>query len=66
MGLCRFRAGQFATPQDVAVDFSNNVYVADANNNRIQKFTSSGVYLGQFGSVGSGNGQFSAPVAVDN
>ena len=41
-----------------------NIYVADAGNNRIQKFNSSGTYVSQFGSTGSGNGQFSNPFAI--
>ena len=31
--------GQFASPRDVAVDEAGNIYVADAENNRIQVFT---------------------------
>ncbi len=44
-----------------------NVYVADTSNHRIQKFDTSGAYLTQWGSHGSGNGQFNYPygVAVD-
>ena len=34
--------GQFNDPNGVAVDGSGNVYVADSNNNRIQKFSCSG------------------------
>jgi DNA-binding beta-propeller fold protein YncE len=30
--------GQFFSPRAVALDSSGNVYVADTNNNRIQKF----------------------------
>ena len=38
------------------------------DNNRIQKFTSAGAYVTQWGSLGSGNGQFQQPggIAVDN
>ena len=41
-----------------------NVYVADYDNDRIQYFTASGSYLGQWGSHGSGNGQFDYPYGV--
>jgi hypothetical protein len=50
------------------VDSSNDVYVADSSNSRIEKFTSNGSYLTQWGSTGSGNGQFEYPggIAVDS
>jgi DNA-binding beta-propeller fold protein YncE len=53
----------------VAVDASTgSVYVTDNGNNRVEKFTSSGTYLTQWGSFGSDNGQFKYPygIAVDN
>jgi DNA-binding beta-propeller fold protein YncE len=34
--------GQFASPRDVAIDEAGNIYVADAENNRIQSFTAAG------------------------
>ncbi len=37
--------GQFISPYDLTIDNSGNIYVADGDNNRIQKFTSSGNYL---------------------
>ncbi|MCV0399246.1 MAG: tandem-95 repeat protein [Nitrosarchaeum sp.] len=47
---------------------ANNIYVADTSNNRIQKFDSAGNYLLQFGSLGSGDGQFKSPsgIAIDS
>jgi DNA-binding beta-propeller fold protein YncE len=59
--------GQFQDPADVAVDSSGNVYVADRNNSRIQKFNSSGGYLLQWGSYGTVDGRFRDPrgLAVD-
>jgi hypothetical protein len=51
-------------PRRVATDAAGNVYVADVYNNRIQKFTGTGSYLAQWGSLGSGNGQFHYPYGV--
>ena len=48
----------FIQPYSVAVDSSDNVYVADSDNNRIQKFTSNGQFITKWGTYGSGNGQF--------
>ena len=44
------------------------MYVTDAGNNRIQKFTSDGKFLDSWGSKGSGIGQLLSPhdVAVDS
>jgi len=43
------------------IDPAGNVYVVDYANNRVQKFNASGTYLTQWGSPGSGNGQFATP-----
>jgi len=56
--------GEFFRPYDVAVDNSVNVYVADSNNHRIQKFDSNGVFLTKWGSGGSGDGFFFFPFGV--
>jgi streptogramin lyase len=56
--------GQLSRPLGIARDSSGNLWVADADNNRIEKFNSKGEYLSQFGSKGSGNGQFDEPVDV--
>jgi ribonuclease Z len=40
------------------------VYVTDAVSRRVQKFTGTGTYLTQWGSLGSGDGQFNHPVGV--
>ncbi len=60
--------GQFKWPKAVAVDSSQNVYVTDVENNRIQKFNSSGDFVGKWGSMGAENGQMSCPqgIAVDS
>lgn len=53
--------GQFSVPLGIVVDASGNVYVADGNNNRVEKFDLSGRFLLQFGSHGSAPGQFNNP-----
>lgn len=40
------------------------VYVCDSRNTRIQRFGSDGVYLGQWGDPGSGDGEFTGPIGV--
>ena len=56
--------GQFAAPLGIAVDGVGNVYVADNQNHRIQKFSTSGDFLETWGSEGAGNGQFQFPGGV--
>lgn len=41
-----------------------NVYVADTDNNRIQKFDHNGLFLLQWGTLGSGTGQLNHPEGV--
>jgi tripartite motif-containing protein 71 len=48
----------------IAVDSNGYVYVADQENNRVQKFTSTGSFITKWGSQGSGDGQFYFPVGV--
>lgn len=69
-GIAGAGNGQLYHPSDVEVDSSGNVYVSDNANNRVQKFSSSGTYLTQWGSLGYGPGQFDGtenmPIAADN
>jgi hypothetical protein len=60
--------GQVNDPWGIAVDSAGNVYVADSMNHRVQKFSSTGVFITKWGSKGTGDGQFSWPhhVAVDS
>lgn len=62
-------------PLGIAIDSSNNVYLSDGGNARVQKFDSSGTYLSQLGcasgacSISTANGQFNQYVghlAVDS
>ena len=41
--------GQFQSPRGIATDSAGNVYVIDAGNDRIQKFTRSGGFITQVG-----------------
>src|ERR1043166_10220330 len=58
--------GQVLTPRAIAIDPSDSVFVADQND-RIQKFNSSGVFQFKFVTAGSGTGAVVAAsgVAVD-
>ena len=47
-------------PIGITIDAHGDLWVADDGNNRVQEFSESGAYLSQFGSYGSGNGQFNA------
>jgi YD repeat-containing protein len=55
---------QFKEPRGVAVDSSNNVWVVDTENSRLEKITQTGSYIAAYGSAGSGAGQFSGPVGI--
>jgi len=55
----------FNSPADVAVDAAGNIYVLDASNQRIQKFSPAGKYLTTIGRKGQGPGEFSYPAAFD-
>ena len=60
--------GQFAMPSDVLVSPDGTIFVADGHNaggnNRIQKFSPEGEFLGAFGETGTGPGQFRDPHAL--
>ncbi len=53
--------GEFNAPSDAFVDSQGNVWVADTNNNRIEKFDRDGQFVGMFGGGGSGTGRFNQP-----
>lgn len=51
--------GQFSTPIGIAYNaLSGYVYVADRGNDRVQYFSTAGVFQGKWGASGTGNGQF--------
>ena len=53
--------GELNTPGQVAIDPSGNLYVVDTANNRVQKFTSAGVYVSAISGITAPRG-----VAVDS
>ncbi len=70
-GSSGLREGQFDNPTSIAVDGSNNVYVFDAFNHRIQKFDGNGntiKFIAKWGSHGTGEKQFrgQASIAIDS
>jgi len=58
------KPGSFLSPQHLAFDSENNVYVTDLGNARVQKFDSNGNFLLEWGSKGSNNGQFDHPTGI--
>jgi DNA-binding beta-propeller fold protein YncE len=66
--------GQLTYPEKLAIDTQGNVYVTEfgspsydgsqGENDRIQKFSPTGTPLAQWGSLGSGPGQFNGPVGI--
>ena len=54
-------------PEGMAVDSKGDVWIADTGNDRVQELSSTGGYIRQFGSEGTGSGQFKSPygVAID-
>ncbi len=56
--------GQFVWPISIALDSSENVYVADQWLNRISIFDKGGNFLGRWGVAGSGDGQLNQPMGI--
>ncbi len=57
--------GQFGSAYGIAIDPSGTyLYIADTENNRVQKFKTDGTYVSQWGSQGNGNGLFRNPVGI--
>ena len=51
-------------PRDIDVDSDGNIYVADTDNHRIQKFTPDGKFLMKWGIEGSDDGEFDGPCGI--
>jgi len=56
--------GDLFLPIGLAVDSSDNIWVADSSNNRIQKFTSSGVFVEKIGIFSGTTGNFFSPQGI--
>jgi sugar lactone lactonase YvrE len=50
IGLASSADGQFEAPQEIEFDSHGNIYVADLQNYRIQKFASNGTFITKWGS----------------
>jgi hypothetical protein len=53
-----------STPEDICIDESGFIYVADKDNNRIVKFDSEGILKKEFGLTAEGKSQLSNPEGV--
>ncbi|MBO48509.1 MAG: hypothetical protein CL686_00040, partial [Candidatus Nitrosopelagicus sp.] len=58
------KPGSFLSPQNLAIDSENNVYVTDLGNSRVQKFNSTGEFLTEWGTRGSNDGEFGHPTGI--
>lgn len=57
--------GQFRSPNGLAIDSQDNIYVIEGTaGNRVQKFSSTGEFLTKWGSNGSALGQFASAVGI--
>ena len=57
-------AGHFSHPQFLTVDDDGNIYVSDLGNKRIQKFSSDGNYILEWGKSGTLSGEFHYPSGI--
>ena len=60
--------GHFYAPTSIAINSTGFIFVADAANNRVQIFDSSGNWKKSFGEAGNASGQFYLPtgIAINN
>jgi RHS repeat-associated protein len=62
-GIKGSEPGQFASTWGLAVG-NGKLYVTDTGNNRVEEFNEKGEIAGEFGSKGSSNGDFEAPIGI--
>ena len=63
IGSGGIRDGQFSRPYGIAIK-GDVMYIAEYSHHRIQKLTTGGQFLQEFGRRGSGQGQFKGPISV--
>ena len=56
--------GQFDSPHGIAADSAGNIFIADTNNGRIEKFAPTGTFITNIGSKGTGYGQLGDPNGI--
>ena len=56
--------GHFSHPQFIAVGEDGSIYVNDLGNKRVQKFSSDGQYITQWGNSGKQSGEFHYPSGI--
>jgi DNA-binding beta-propeller fold protein YncE len=57
--VSQFGGGNLSSPYGIALGTNGNLYVADNFLNEVVEFSTTGTFLGSFGTGGSGPGQFS-------
>ena len=67
IGKAGSKIGELFYPANIALGPDNLLYISEAGNFRVQKFSLDGKPIGSFGKVGTGFGQFARPkgIAVD-
>ena len=63
-GIAGSGNGQFSSPGGITIDAHGDIWVVDTGNDRVQELSEAGAYLSQFGSKGSGSGQFIEPATI--
>jgi len=56
--------GRFSHPQFIAVGDDGSIYVSDLGNKRVQKFSSNGEYITEWGKSGKQSGEFHYPSGI--
>ncbi|MCC7303970.1 6-bladed beta-propeller [bacterium] len=64
-GICGSGTSDFSFAKGIHYSQSlNQIIVADSDHHRVLRFTKEGTYVSQFGTEGSGNGEFNQPVGI--